>query len=46
MRLDTLPAMTAAQELYRQMGFREIAAYRYNPIPGTTFMELTMDDCH
>ncbi len=20
--------------------------YRYNPIPGTTFMELTMDDGH
>ena len=42
MRLDTLPTMTAARELYRQMGFRDIAPYRYNPIPGTTFMELTL----
>lgn len=30
------------RELYRQMGFRDIAPYRYNPIPGSTFMELTL----
>lgn len=46
MRLDTLPTMTAARELYRQMGFRDIAPYRYNPIPGTSFMELMLGDGH
>jgi ribosomal protein S18 acetylase RimI-like enzyme len=43
MRLDTLPTMTAAQELYRHMGFRDVAPYRYNPIPETSFMELVLD---
>jgi ribosomal protein S18 acetylase RimI-like enzyme len=43
MRLDTLPTMAAAQELYRQLGFRGVAPYRYNPIPGTSFMQLDLD---
>lgn len=39
MRLDTLPSMHAAQQLYRACGFYEIAAYNENPIAGTVFME-------
>jgi putative acetyltransferase len=43
MRLDTLPSMTRAQEIYRALGFREIAAYRANPVPGASFLELDLN---
>jgi len=39
MRLDTLPQMGSAHRLYESMGFREIEAYRFNPVPGTRFLE-------
>ena len=42
MRLDTLPGMVEAQRLYRELGFREIAPYRPNPVPGAVFMELAL----
>lgn len=42
MRLDTLPWMTAAQQMYRSLGFYEIAAYVHNPIAGTVFMEKVL----
>ncbi len=40
MRLDTLPGMEAAQALYEELGFRDVAAYTDNPVPGTRFLEL------
>ncbi len=38
-RLDTVPHMKAAIKLYKDAGFYEIDAYRFNPIPGAIYME-------
>ncbi len=42
LRLDTLPSMTRALQLYRSLGFTPIAAYDRNPVPDATFWELNL----
>jgi ribosomal protein S18 acetylase RimI-like enzyme len=42
MRLDTTPGMEAAQAVYEELGFREIAPYTHNPVAGTRFLQLEL----
>jgi putative acetyltransferase len=42
MRLDTLAHMVPAQNLYRFLGFREIAAYYSSPFSNSVYMELSL----
>ena len=41
-RLDTLPPLKTALELYRKIGFYEIPAYYDCPIPDTIFLEYRL----
>jgi ribosomal protein S18 acetylase RimI-like enzyme len=43
MRLDTHPWMKEAESLYKSVRFREIEAYRYNPMEGVKFFELDLE---
>jgi ribosomal protein S18 acetylase RimI-like enzyme len=43
MRLDSVAdRMQAAIAMYRDMGFKEIAPYRENPMPSVVYMELDL----
>lgn len=37
MVLDTVPQLRAAISLYESLGFHQIAAYTFNPVPGVRF---------
>lgn len=41
-RLDTLPGMEEAIEMYRRLGFREIPRYWDHPVPGALFFEYEL----
>ena len=40
--LDVLPEFTAAQALYRSLGFAPAPPVSFNPVPGTQFLALTL----
>jgi ribosomal protein S18 acetylase RimI-like enzyme len=44
MRLDTIESMSAAQALYRSLGFRPIKPYRYNPLNNPVYFELDLNE--
>lgn len=41
--LDTLASMQAARQLYVVLGFRPVAPYYDNPVPGTLYMALDLE---
>ncbi len=41
--LDTLASMQTARQLYVALGFRPVAPYYDNPVPGTWYMALELE---
>src|SRR4030042_4041 len=39
MRLDTISSMKTARYIYEKLGFKEIEAYRFNPLPRGLFLD-------
>jgi putative acetyltransferase len=44
MLLDTLASMQSARTLYRDLGFRPVAPYYDNPLPGVMYMALELGE--
>ena len=44
LRLDTVSSMVEANRLYDSLGFREIAPYCENPLPGARFLEMQFEE--
>ncbi len=44
MRLDTLDRLKGAMHLYETLGFRTIAPYYENPLPGVVYWELDLKE--
>jgi putative acetyltransferase len=42
MLLDTITDMVAANALYESLGFRDVPAYRHNPLPGDRYLALEL----
>lgn len=42
MKLDTIPGMTRAQQIYESYGFYDINPFVYSPVDGTRYMELKL----
>lgn len=42
MRLDVLAEFDRAQQLYRDLGFRDAEPVSFNPVPGTRFLGLRL----
>jgi putative acetyltransferase len=42
MYADTLPAMSSALAMYKEMGFVEVGPYSENPTPGAIFLQFAL----
>ena len=42
MKLDTLPFLTTAIDLYHKRGFRDIPCYNDSPLPETIYMQIDL----